>query len=208
MGIVLSINAQAEVIIEYRIILHEDNLLVDKNLLLSDGLTMIFNEKKARIQKLGQTMISSFDLYAFEKDYYYQCANFMGQKKAFKHNRKLYKIDSVFNETFNILNIPCKKAVGQKIEIYFTDIYGVAFHPNVKINGIALLYTIDDDIFGKISYQAVSITIGDIGKEMFNKKGYTLSQLSKPKQTKSMQNKRMPKVSAKNLEGKSTKIVH
>ncbi|MFY0627673.1 MAG: TlpA family protein disulfide reductase [Reichenbachiella sp.] len=201
----------ADIIIEYQVTPHQDQPLVDKSLILPERIIMSFNEDNVRIQKVGHQPYSSFDLYTFGHRSFYNCVEFMGQKKAFRHDPEYYNITSVSDSTFKVLSIPCSKAIGymdeKKIEIYYTDIYGANFHPNADIDGIALMYTVEDKVFGKITYLATKIMVDSIPKEMFSKNEYVITKTTELDVGTGKLNKKFPAVSLKNLEGEKFKYV-
>lgn len=199
----LVFNVRAEIIIEYRVIPHKKNLFIDERLALPYTVILSLSEKAARMQKVGQGNTTGFDLYKFEKDFYYTCLDFMGNKKAYKLERQLFEITSIYDTVYNILGTPCKKAIGEmrdsKIEIYYTEIYGIGFHPKAKISGIPLLYTVDHEVFDKVTYEAINITVTEIDDDMFTLKGFEVNPIRVEKESRKLRAKPAPTIEVKDL---------
>ena len=200
----------AEIIIEYEMIVHRQNPLLDKKFFYSDGLILTFNDKKARIDKLGSGLLQQYELYTYQKNHYYQCVSGFGDKKYYRHSRNFLEIKHISDSTYQVLGVTCKKATGEreskKIEVFYTESFGIEFHPNLHIDGIALRYTIDDPYFGKITYQAISITVEEIPNSFFDKKGYVIDYPKKERSTKRMVGKLAPTPTVFSLNGKKQKF--
>lgn len=201
--------AEADIIIEYAVYVGNENPLVDKSLLVPERITVSFKDKFVRIQTISSrsVMANRFDLYKLGQDFYYFCADFMNQKKAFKHKKGNYKISYPQHDSlYRIINYPCRKAMakdsvsGTEIEIYYTDYFGTRFFPYGELNGVALKYTKTDKFFGSVTYEAVSMTAGELPKENFDISDFTISY-PKPEPTKSKtgKGKNLPPIEAETL---------
>lgn len=201
---------KAEIIVEYKISIGKENPLVDKSFLIPDRMTVSFNDKFARVQTISSSAIASrFDLYKIGQKFYYFCADFMNDKKAFKTQKPNYEIQYPHDSTFNIIGYKCRKAVGKSergnIEIYYTDYFGVHFFPEGDLNGIALKYKKSDKLFESISYEAVSIRVGNLPSELFSLKNYTVLNASSKKKFENWVGKKLPPILVDDLNGtKST----
>lgn len=75
-----------------------------------------------------------------------------------------------------MLGSSCKKVLaekgGRKIELYVTSEYGVNFHSNVNIEGIALMIIEDDSRFEKDIYEATSVIVKDLPDDFFKISDY------------------------------------
>jgi len=216
-NLLIPIPTKADIIIEYKVYVGQENPLVDRALMVPDRITISFNNKFVRIQTISprSIMANRFDLYKLGEDFYYFCADFMHQKKAFKHKKGNYKITYLQNDLLNnIISYPCRKAMakdsvsGTEIEIYYTDYFGTRFFPYGDLNGIALKYTKTDKFFGSITYEAVSITAGELPKENFDISDFVISYTkSEPKKNERWNAKILPKLEAITLNGSEYKLV-
>jgi thiol-disulfide isomerase/thioredoxin len=199
--------AKADIIIEYKVFVGHENPLIDRALMIPERITVSFSDKFVRIQTISSqsTIANRFDLYPLGRDFYYFCADFMGQKKAFKTKKKNeYEISYPSDSIYSIIGNRCKKAYGKgengEVEIFYTDDFGIHFFPHGELNGFALKYTKPDKFFGSITYEAVSMTAGELPKENFDISDFQISYpKSAPTKNKTWDGKNLPPIEAETL---------
>lgn len=193
----------AGIVIEYRITVEHENALIDRSLFLPERISVSFNSKYVRVQTIGGSIPNRFDFYELGELFYYSCANHFNQKKKFKFKKPVAEITYLPDSVYSVTGYRCKKAIGStdglKMEIYFTDAFGVNFFPYGELDGIALKYKLESPYFKSITYEAVSMYAGELPPDIFDVSDYELSLARKEIVQQPLIGKLVPELPFKNL---------